>query len=120
MILDFLWAFVVGGAICAVAQLCMDLTPFSVSASHILVSLVTVGEILGFFGIYPQLIRFAGMGAAVPLCGFGNTIVEGVMAEVEADGLMGILTGGFTAAAAGLCAAMVFGFVTALLARPKG
>lgn len=120
MIADFIWAFLIGGAICAVAQLCMDLTPFSVSASHVLVSLVVVGEILGFFGIYPHLIRLGGMGAAVPLCGFGNTIVEGVMAEVERDGIAGILTGGFTAAAAGLCAAMVFGFVTALIARPKG
>ena len=120
MILDLLLAFLVGGAICAVAQLFMDLTPFSVSTSHILVALVVVGELLGFLGIYPALVRFAGMGASVPLCGFGNTIIEGVMKEVETDGFMGILTGGFTAAATGLCSAMLFGFFVALIFKPKG
>lgn len=120
MLFDLLWAFLIGGAICAVAQLIMDLTPFSVSSAHVLVSLILIGEILGFFGIYPHLIRFAGMGAAVPLCGFGNTLVEGVIYEVETDGFMGILTGGFIAGAAGLCAAMVFGFLTAIFLKPKG
>lgn len=120
MLSDLLIAFLVGGAICAVAQLFMDLTPFSISSSHILVCLVVVGEILGFLGIYPRLIAWAGMGASVPLCGFGNTIAEGVMKEVETDGFMGVLTGGFTAGAAGLCAAMVFGFLTAIFLRPKG
>ena len=120
MITDLLWAFLIGGAICAAAQLFMDLTPFSFSSAHILVTLVVVGEILGFFGIYPRLIEFAGMGASIPLCGFGNTIAEGVMAEVEADGFMGVLTGGFSAGAAGLCAAMVFGFLAAVVFKPRG
>jgi len=117
---DFLWAFLVGGLICAAAQLMMDLTPFTVSSAHVLVSLILIGEILGFFGIYQRLILFAGMGAAVPLCGFGNTLVEGVIHEVETDGFMGILTGGFIAGAAGLCAVMVFGFLTAILMKPRG
>ena len=120
MLLDFLWAFLIGGAICALAQLIMDMTPFSVSSAHVLVALILIGEILGFFGIYPRLIAFAGMGAVVPLCGFGNTLVEGVIHEVEIDGFMGVFTGGFIAGAAGLCAAMVFGFLTAIFLKPKG
>lgn len=120
MLMDFVWAFLIGGAICAVAQFIMDITPFSISSAHVLVTVVIVGEILGFLGIYPRLIELAGMGAAVPLCGFGNSLVEGVTREIEADGFMGILTGGFSAGAAGLCAVIVFGFLTAVLLKPKG
>lgn len=120
MLYDFLLAFLVGGAICAFAQLIMDLTPFSFSSAHVLVALILIGEILGFLGIYPHLIRIGGMGAAVPLCGFGNTLIEGVLHEVKIDGFMGILTGGFTAGAAGLCAAMIFGFLIAIFLKPKG
>lgn len=120
MLLDFFWAFLIGGAICALAQFIMDMTPFSVSSAHVLVTVVIVGEILGFFGIYPRLIEFAGMGAAVPLCGFGNSLVEGVITEIETDGFIGILTGGFIAGAAGLCSVIVLGFLTAVLMKPKG
>ena len=117
--MQLLWAFLIGGGICALAQLIMDLTPFTVSTAHVLVTVVVVGEILGFFGLYGKL-RFAGMGAAVPLCGFGNTLIEGVLTEIESDGFMGVITGGFTAGAAGLCAAVVFSFLTAIFLKPKG
>ncbi len=118
--MQLLWAFLIGGGICALAQLIMDLTPFTVSTAHVLVTVVVVGEILGFFGLYGKLVRFAGMGAAVPLCGFGNTLIEGVLTEIESDGFMGVITGGFTAGAAGLCAAVVFSFLTAIFLKPKG
>ena len=120
MLTELLWAFLIGGAICALAQFIMDMTPFSISSAHVLVTVVIVGEILGFFGIYPRLIRLAGMGAAVPLCGFGNSLAEGVISEVETNGFMGILTGGFTAGAAGLCAVIIFGFLAAVILKPKG
>lgn len=120
MLLSLLWAFLVGGAICALAQIIMDLTPFSVSSAHVLVCVIVIGEILGFFGLYGALVRFAGMGAAVPLCGFGNTVMEGVIESIETDGFMGIFTGGFTAGAAGLCAVIVFGLFFALISKPKG
>jgi stage V sporulation protein AE len=120
MWMNLLWAFLVGGLICAIAQVAMEITPFSISTAHVLVTVVTVGEVAGFFGIYRPLIDFAGMGASVPLCGFGNTMMEGVVTAIEKEGLFGILTGAFTAGAAGLCAAVVSGFVIAIFLHPKG
>lgn len=120
MWMNFLWAFLIGGAICALAQIAMDLTPFFISTAHVLVTVVIAGEIAGFFDIYQPLIDFAGMGASVPLCGFGNTMMEGVMVAIEKDGILGILTGAFTAGAAGLCAAIVSGFAIAIFSSPKG
>lgn len=119
MWLELFWAFVIGGAICSLAQLLMDSTPFFISSAHILVTVLLIGEILGFFGLYQPLIDFAGMGAAVPLCGFGNTLISGVIDDIHTKGFMGILTGGFTAGAAGLATALFFGFITALIAKPR-
>lgn len=120
MWMNFLWAFLIGGAICAIAQIAIDLTPFFISNAHVLVAVVTAGEIAGFFGIYRPLVDFAGMGASVPLCGFGNTMMEGVVTAFENDGFLGIFTGAFTAGAAGLCAAIVSGFTIAIFLKPKG
>ncbi|MGI5874971.1 MAG: SpoVA/SpoVAEb family sporulation membrane protein [Bacillota bacterium] len=120
MWLDFFWAFVIGGGLCALAQVAMDKTPFFVSSAHILVAVVLFGEVLGFFGLYHHLIRLAGMGAAVPLCGFGNSLIEGVFAAMERDGLLGVLTGGLSAGAAGLGAVIIIGFFSAIFLKPKG
>lgn len=120
MLQGLLIAFLVGGAICLICQLAMDFTPFSVSSAHVLVSVILAGELLSFFGLYQPLIDFAGMGAAVPLAGFGHTLVKGVLEAMNARGFMGLLTGAFTAGAAGLTAAIVFGYVMALIFKPKG
>ncbi len=120
MWMNLLWAFLIGGVICAIAQIAMDLTPFSISNAHVLVTVVIAGEIIGFFGLYQPLVDFAGMGASVPLCGFGNTMMQGVVTAMEKDGFIGIWTGAFTAGAAGLCAAIVSGFLIAIFLKPKG
>ena len=117
---QFFWAFLVGGALCAAAQFVIDKTPFFVSSAHVLVGVVLFGEIMGFFGLYPRLIRFAGMGAAVPLSGFGNSMMEGVFHALKDEGFLGIFTGAFTAVAAGLCAVIVIGFFSAIFLKPKG
>lgn len=113
----FLWAFVVGGLMCVVAQLVMDwlkLTP-----GQVLVLFVVVGALLGGVGLYGELIRFAGAGASVPLPGFGYTMVEGIGEAVQQKGILGLLTGGLTAAAAGIKAAVLFGLAAALVFKPK-
>ncbi len=120
MIHNILIAFLVGGSICLIVQVIMDLTPFNVTSSHVLVSLVLIGELLSFLGFYQPFAEFGKMGASVPLCGFGNTLMEGVTEALRADGLMGLLTGGFTAGAAGLGAAVIFGYIMALIFKPKG
>ncbi len=113
-------AFLIGGAICVVAQLVMDFTPFFISSAHVLVGVILVGELLSFFGLYQPLVDFAGMGASVPLSGFGHTLVKGVFESIQAKGFLGLLTGAFSAGAAGLTAAVVFGYLTALAFKPKG
>lgn len=120
MVTNILIAFLVGGLICLVAQIIMDITPFTISTAHVLVSLVLIGEVLSFLGLYQPLAEFGKMGASVPLCGFGNTLMEGVMEGIKSKGLLGILTGGFTAGAAGLGAAVLFGYIMAVLFKPKG
>ena len=117
---EILWAFLLGGVICGVAQLFMELTPFRVSTAHILVGVVICGELLCFCGWYQPLVEACGMGAMVPLCGFGNTIMSGVLKGMEQEGLLGILTGGFSAGAAGLTMAITAGFFAALFGKPRG
>lgn len=116
-VLPYLWAFVVGGAFCVIAQLLIDLT--KLTPARILVSYVVAGVILGGCGIYKYIEDFAGAGATTPLTGFGYLIAKGVQEEVDKKGLMGALTGGLTATAAGICAALVFGLLVALLFRSK-
>lgn len=114
----FILAFVIGGAICLIGQLLMDwlkLTP-----AHTMSTLVVSGAILGGLGLYDPLIKFAGAGASVPISSFGNSLVKGAMEEAEQNGIIGVLTGIFEITSAGISSAIIFGFLAALLFRPKG
>mgnify|MGYP000761664907 FL=1 len=115
--MDYLKAFLVGGAICMLGQLLIDKT--RLTPARILVCYVVLGVILGGAGVYDKLVDFAGAGATVPLTGFGNTLAKGVREAVDSEGLLGALLGGFRAAAAGVAAAVFFGFLAALLFKPK-
>lgn len=114
--LEFLKAFLVGGAICAVGQLLIDYT--KLTPARILVSFVVAGVVLGGLGLYQPLIDFAGAGATVPLTGFGALLAKGVREAVATDGAFGVLTGGIVAAAGGITAAVLLSLVTALIFRP--
>ncbi len=113
----YLWAFLIGGAICTGGQLLLSLT--RLTPPRILVLFVTLGVLLGGLGIYPPLVELAGAGATVPLTGFGNTLAKGAMEAVKADGLLGAFTGGLKAAAGGIAAAVLFGYSAALLGRAR-
>lgn len=113
--MSYLWAFIIGGLFCAVGQVLIDFT--KLTPARILVSYVVAGVVLGAFGIYRKLIDFAGCGASVPLTGFGNLMAEGVEKEIDKRGFLGIFTGGLTAGAAGISAAMLFAFIFAICFR---
>ncbi|MBE3588806.1 MAG: stage V sporulation protein AE [Thermoanaerobacteraceae bacterium] len=113
-------AFLVGGLLCVVAQLLMDLTSYKITPAHVLVGFVTGGAILSALGLYQPLINWAGAGATVPLTGFGHLLAQGAISGVQQKGILGAFTGGVTAAAAGIAAAVVFGYLAALAFRPKG
>ena len=115
--LMYLKTFLIGGALCAIAQILIDKT--KLTPARILTSYVVAGVILGALGLYGPLADWAGAGATVPLTGFGNVLAEGVKKAVEKDGFLGVFTGGLTAAAAGICAAIFFGIIVALLCKPK-
>ena len=115
--LEYAKAFLVGGALCAVGQVLIDYT--KLTPARILVAYVVAGVVLGGLGWYQPLIDFAGAGASVPLTGFGSLLAKGVREAVEKDGLPGVLSGGLTASAAGITAAMVFGLLAALIFKPK-
>lgn len=115
--MEYLWAFIIGGALCVIGQILIDKT--SLTPARILVSYVVAGVLLGAVGLYPKLVDFAGAGATVPLTGFGNTLAKGVREAVQRDGFLGVFTGGLTAAAAGICAAVVFGLLAGLIFKPK-
>ena len=116
-VLPYLRAFLVGGIICIIAQILIDKT--SMTPARILVAYVVVGVLLGAVGLYETLADFGGAGATVPLTGFGYLISKGVREAVEEKGLLGALTGPLTAAAGGTAAALVFGYVVALLSKGK-
>ena len=116
MIMDFVNAFWVGGLICVAGQLLLSLT--RLTPARILVMFVTGGVVLGALGIYQPLVDFAGAGASVPLLGFGNSLAKGAMEAVKQKGIMGALTGGVTATAAGISAAIVFGYLAAVVFNP--
>lgn len=115
--MDYLKAFLVGGCLCLIGQILIDKT--TLTPARILVSYVVAGVVLGALGLYQPIIDFAGAGASVPLTGFGATLAKGVKEAVDKDGFLGILTGGLTASAGGICAAIVFGLLAALLFKPK-
>ena len=119
--METLWmygkCFVVGGILCVIGQLLIDYT--RLTPARILTSYVVAGVILGALGLYQPLVDWAGAGATVPLTGFGNALAKGVKKAVAETGLLGAFTGGFTAAAGGVCAAVFFSFLVALVGKPK-
>lgn len=115
--MDYLKAFLVGGAFCLIGQILVDKT--KLTPARILVSYVVIGVVLGAFGIYERLVEFAGAGASVPLTGFGYAIAKGVKEAVQEKGFLGILTGGLKATAGGITAAIVAGLLAALIFKDK-
>jgi stage V sporulation protein AE len=114
--MEFVKAFVIGGLICVVGQLLIDYT--KMTPARILVLFVTLGVVLTAVGLYEPLVNFAGAGATVPLTGFGYTMAKGTQEAVRQQGLIGAFTGGVTAGAAGISAAVFFGYLAALLSKP--
>jgi stage V sporulation protein AE len=116
--IGFFWAFVVGGTICAIGQILLD--SLKLNPGQVMVILVVAGAILDGLGLYDPLIRFAGAGATVPITSFGNSLVHGALAEVQSHGLIGLITGIFEVTSAGISAAILFAFLAAVVAKPKG
>ncbi len=116
--MTFVWAFVIGGLICAIGQLIMD--GFKLPPGNVMVILVVAGAILDGLGWYDPLIRFAGAGATVPITSFGNALVHGALSEADKHGLIGIITGIFEVTSAGVSAAIIFAFLASVFAKPKG
>lgn len=117
MFVDLLKAFLVGGVLCAIGQLLIDYT--KLTPARILTGYVVAGVVLSAVGVYKPLVEFAGAGATVPLTGFGHLLAEGVRKSVAEDGFLGIFTGGMTAAAGGITAAILFGLIAALIFKQK-
>ena len=115
--MEYLKAFLCGGALCLIGQILIDKT--KLTPARILVSYVVIGVILGAVGIYKPFAEFAGAGASVPLTGFGNTLAKGVREAVDRDGFLGIFTGGLKAAAGGITAAIFCGLLMSFLFKPK-
>lgn len=115
--MQYLWAFLIGGAFCVVGQLLIDYT--KLTPARILVGYVVAGVIISAFGLYQPLVDFAGAGASVPLTGFGHLLAGGVKESVQSQGWLGIFTGGLTAAAGGITAAIVFSCFASLVFKPK-
>ena len=117
ILLDFVKAFCVGGAICVIGQLLLDYT--KLTSARILVLFVVSGVALTLIGVYEPLVDFAGAGATVPLFGFGYSLAKGAMEAVDKYGIMGAFCGGVTKTAAGISAAVLFGFLNAIIFKPK-
>ena len=115
--MDYIKAFLVGGAICGAAQILMDKT--KMMPGRIMVTLVCSGVVLGALGIYQPFAEWAGAGATVPLLGFGNLLWKGVEKAIMEDGFLGIFKGGLASASGGITAALVFSYLAALLFEPK-
>lgn len=116
--MQFLWAFLVGGAICVIGQLMFDV--LKLTPAHTMSSLVVAGAVADAFGIYDPLVKFAGAGASVPITSFGNSLVHGALIELEKDGWLGVITGIFNVTSAGISSAIIFSFLAAVFVRPKG
>jgi stage V sporulation protein AE len=114
----FLFAFLLGGAICVIGQIMLDV--FRLTPAHMTVAMVVAGAVLGGLGLYEPLIKFAGAGASVPISSFGNALVKGALSEAERTGVIGVLTGIFEVTSAGISSALIFGFLASLLFKPKG
>jgi len=114
----FIFAFIIGGLICVIGQLIMDI--LKITPAHTTCTLVVIGAILGVFGLYDPLVKFAGAGAFIPISSFGNTLVTSALADAEETGFIGIFTGVLKTASSGISAAIIFGFIAALIFKPKG
>lgn len=115
--MEYIKAFLVGGVICAIGQIFIDKT--SLTPAKLLTGYVCSGVFLSLFGLYGKLVEFAGAGATVPLTGFGYALFEGVKKAISENGIIGVFTGGLTASAGGIAAAVLFAFLAALLSKPK-
>ncbi len=115
--MDYIKAFVIGGLICVIGQLLMDGT--KLTPAHILVAFVTSGAILGALGIYEPIVEFGGTGATIPLTGFGYSLAKGAIDSVKKVGILGAFTGGIESTAGGVAAAVVFGYIMAVIFNPK-
>lgn len=113
MLTEYLWAFLIGGLLCAIGQVLIDLT--KLTPARILTSYVVAGVVLGALGLYQPIVDLAGGGATVPLTGFGNLLAKGVREAVDENGIIGAFMGGFTNAAVGISAAIFFGLLAALI-----
>ncbi len=114
----FFWAFVIGGLICVIGQILMDVA--RLTPAHTMTVLVVTGAVISGFGWYERLADFAGAGATVPITSFGHQLVNGAMAEAELNGIIGVITGIFEVTSAGISAAIIFGFLASLVFKPKG
>nr|WP_308415418.1 stage V sporulation protein AE [Sporanaerobium hydrogeniformans] len=117
MLMEYMKAFVVGGLICVVGQILLDRV--KLTNGVIMVTFLIAGAVLTAIGLYQPLVEFAGAGATVPISGFGYALAKGAMDEVAASGIMGAFTGGIKATAAGITAAIVFGYLAAMFSNPK-
>ena len=115
--MKYVYVFVVGGLLCAIAQIFIDKTNYS--PARIMVSYVLAGVVLTAIGVYDKIVEFAGAGATVPIIGFGYTLAKGAQKAVDADGWIGVLGGGVKGASAGIAAAIFFGMIFALISKPK-
>ncbi|MCM3163170.1 stage V sporulation protein AE [Metabacillus litoralis] len=116
--MEYLWAFVVGGAICVVGQLLLDFV--KLTPAHVMSTFVVTGAILDGFGVYDKFIEFAGAGATVPITSFGHSLLHGAMEQAKEHGFIGIGIGIFELTSAGISAAILFAFIMALIFKPKG
>jgi stage V sporulation protein AE len=114
----FLWAFIIGGAICLMGQLMFDV--FKLTPAHTMSILVVAGAIVDGLGWYEPLIKFAGAGVTVPITSFGNALVHGALAELKQHGWIGMITGIYEVTSAGISAAIIFSFLAALFCKPRG
>lgn len=110
-------AFLIGGLICSIGQILIDKT--KLTPARILVIFVVSGVILTAIGVYEPLVNFAGAGATVPLSGFGYSLAKGVVKEIQEVGVLGIFTGGIKATAAGIAAAIIFGYIASIISKPQ-
>lgn len=115
--MTFFWAFVIGGLLCVIGQLIIDLTSFT--PAKVLTSYVVAGVVLSALGWYQPLVKLAGAGATVPLVGFGHLLAQGVMDAVDEMGLLGVLAGGFTAASAGIAASLICGVIAGAVSHSR-
>ena len=115
--MEYFRAFIVGGAICAIGQVILDNT--KLTPAHILVIYLTTGGVLGGIGVYEPIVKYGGAGASVPIIGFGNVLVQGAIEGAKNKGIIGAFTGGLQATAGGVAAAILFGYIMALIFNPK-